>query len=105
MKSVFHWTAYAALPRTEALQRVQELVRPPAFITDFHFFSDLMASLHIEVPGYHCSSLFEQLQTCCNVECKESFHDAADGPILIMLQVHFASGTGKLSHPVPEVPG
>jgi len=105
MPQVYHWTAYTALLRNTALQRIQDAVHSPAFITDFHFFSDLSASLQIEVPGSHCSALLEALQSVVTVETREPLAAASETNVLILLQLNFSVGSGMLRHTIPEVPG
>ena len=105
MPQVYHWTAYTALPRNTALQRIQDAVHSPAFITDFHFFSDLSASLQIEVPGSHCAALLEALQSVVTVETREPLAAASETNVLILLQLNFSGGSGMLRHTIPEVPG
>jgi hypothetical protein len=105
MPQVHHWIAYSALPRNEALQKIQEAVQSPAFITDFHFFSDLSASLQIEVPGSHSAALFERLKTVATIESREALPVDNEQPVLVFLQLNFSGGSGQLRHPVPEVPG
>jgi hypothetical protein len=105
MQQVYHWTAYSALPRNTALQRIQTAVQSPAFITDFHFFSDLSASFHIEVPGSHCIALMEALKSVMTLETSEPVAAASETNVLVLLQLNFSGGSGMLRHTIPEVPG
>jgi hypothetical protein len=105
MQQVYHWTAYTALPRNTALQRIQTAVQSPAFITDFHFFSDLSASLQIEVPGSHCAALLELLQSVMTVETREPLTASTQTNVVVLLQLNFSGGCGMLRHTIPEVPG
>ncbi len=105
MQQVYHWTAYSALPRNTALQRIQTAVQSPAFITDFHFFSDLSASFHIEVPGSHCIALMEALQSVMTVETREPLTASTQTNVVVLLQLNFSGGSGMLRHTIPEVPG
>ena len=105
MPQVYHWTAYTALPRNTALQRIQDAVQSPAFITDFNFFSDLSASLQIEVPGSHCIPLMDALKSVMTVESREPVAASAETNILVFLQLNFSGGSGMLRHTIPEVPG
>jgi hypothetical protein len=105
MPQVHHWIAYSALPRNEALQKIQEAVHSPAVVTDFHFFSDLSASLQIEVPGSHSAALFERLKAVATLEAREAFPAENEEPALVFLQLNFSGGSGLLRHMVPEVPG
>ena len=100
-----HWTAYTAINRHEAIQVVQRLVQSPAFVTDFHFFSDLSASLQIEVPGSHCAALLESLQSVMTVETREPVAALTQASLLVLLQLNFSGGSGMLRHTIPEVPG
>lgn len=105
MPQVCHWIAYTALPRNAALQRIQEAVKSPAFITDFHFFSDLSAALQIEVPVSGLPALLEGLESVVSVEMRDALPVDTEANVLVMLQLNFAGGSGMLRHPVPEVPG
>jgi hypothetical protein len=105
MTQVYHRFAYTALPRNKALQRIRDAVQSPAFITDFHFFSDLSASLQIVVPGSYSAALFERLKAVATLEAREAFTAEYEQSVLVFLQLGFSGGSGLLRHPVPEMHG
>jgi hypothetical protein len=100
-----YWTGQTAQAGPGALSEVARVVNAHGFLIDVKPFSDLSASLVIEIEERKIAGLYHALQACLTLnEPLLPYPDSARERT-ILFHLSLAQGTGLARAPVPEVPG
>ena len=100
-----YWTGYCALPRNEAISRLEIDVNRHGYIVDFKPFSDVSMSLFLEVPENEAEALYRDLSDWMQLDDCDFSECTSQRDIVVLFNLSFAKSTGDLRHVVPDVPG
>lgn len=99
------WKAYTAKERYAALEELELAISKFGFIVDFHFFSHLSVSMEVDISAGKMAELKMCLEGILSLEAELPINMAADTPVILLLNVSFAHGSGQKRYDVPAVPG
>ena len=101
-----YWSAIYRGERNEGIVRIKDCVGAFGFITGFQYFSDISASMVIEVSEKKLQALFAELGSIVSLteEKIENNSDTVD-ECVVYLNITFAQATGDMRNVVPAVPG
>ena len=91
--------------RYVALAELERCIAAYGFVTDFKFFSDLSASLQIELQQKNLEPLKTSIAAIAHVESDELHMGKPEVECTLFCNITFAQGTGELTIDVPAVPG
>jgi hypothetical protein len=100
-----YWTGQAAQTGPGALQEVARVINAHGSLVDARLFSDLSASLAIEIEEGKIAGLYHALQACLTVNEPLAPYPDSARERTILFHLSLAQGTGHARVPVPDVPG
>lgn len=100
-----YWTALSKEDRIHGISRVESCILHHGFIVEFHFFSDISASLIIEIPENKVHELHEDLSKIIHIDEPNEPETDTDSDCTILLNITFLKNTGNARNEVPAVPG
>jgi shikimate kinase len=100
-----YWNGVSHKDRNLAIHELEEIVNRYGFITDYHMFSDMEISFHIEIVEQRIPGLIADLKDLISLEGRGPVNAESEQERSIYLRVTFLKGTGNLEIHVPSVPG
>ncbi len=108
MRKNLNWQAYSNQDRHGILAKIKDVIASnDGYILNFNMFSDLAMTLSLEIEERHVIDLYNSLCDICgmsDLDTKEISQDSKKERVVIM-NISFGKGKGKLKINVPEVPG
>ena len=104
-KTGHYWHGISHKDRNPAIHELEGIVNRYGFITDYHMFSDMEISFHIEIEEKRIPGLFTDLEDLISLEGRGPVDPESEQERSILLRVTFVKSTGNLEIEVPSVPG
>ena len=104
-KTGHYWHGISHKDRNPAIHELEGIVNRYGFITDYHMFSDMEISFHIEIEEKRIPGLFTDLKDLISLEGRGPVDPESEQERSILLRVTFVKSTGNLEIEVPPVPG
>jgi len=107
MRTNLKWTAFTNKNRLETIEKIKDIIsRNDGYIINFSMFSDLALTLSIEILENKIKTLHKSLTSIlsvCDLDLQDS--ERSKKEYLILLNISFSKGTGKMKSQIPDVPG
>ena len=108
VKNKLYWQAFSIRNRIEIIEDVKDAILGcGACILDFKMFSDLALSLIIEIEEGKITDLHRELKKIISIDelDQDNLRANSQQEWLILMNVSFGQGEGKLKVDIPMVPG